>query len=41
MHALFVFPDSMFVSAGYDCDVNVWCNNTHQLKNTYKVSNPC
>ena len=32
------FLDSLFVSAGYDANVNVWCNHTHQLRNTYKVS---
>ena len=31
-------PDSLIVSAGYDSNVNVWCNHTHQLRNTYKVS---
>jgi hypothetical protein len=39
-HACYLMnaPDSLIVSAGYDSNVNVWCNHTHQLRNTYKVS---
>ena len=33
----FFVLDSLFVSVGYDCNVNVWCNLSHRLRNTYKV----
>ena len=34
---LFGKTDLLLVSVGYDSNVNVWNNNTHQLQNTYKV----
>ena len=38
LHADSPFTDTLLVSVGYDLDVNIWCMNSHQLKNTYKVN---